>query len=67
MQGGCGARGAADARVGGSPAMLAVGLVWEAAAASGADIAALGGALQTSLQLGQIVPGAAACCRFPGS
>ena len=57
-QGGCGARGAADARVGGSPAMLAVGLVWEAQAASGADIALLGGALQTSLQLGQIVPGA---------
>ncbi len=38
--------------------MLAVGLVWEGPPASGADIAALGAALQTTLQLAQIFPGA---------
>ncbi len=57
-QGGCGAKGPALSHVAGSPAMLAVGLVWEAPAASSADIAALSGALQSSLQLGQIYPGA---------
>ncbi len=54
LQGGCGAKGPALSHVAGSPAMLAVGLVWEAPAASSADIAAL----QSSLQLGQIYPGA---------
>jgi len=58
LQGGCGAKGPALSHVAGSPAMLAVGLVWEAPAASSADIAALSGALQSSLQLGQIYPGA---------